>query len=155
MAVQEKIRETHRIAGQLRLLYEGPSWLGPTLKDLIVDVDEKRARARPLSHAHTIWELVLHITAWLRVSRDRLSATITRDPDEAENWPPMNGAWQDAISSLEVELYALEKAILEFPEARLAEAAPANEPQTFYLLLHGVIQHSAYHGGQIALLKKA
>ena len=136
------------------MLYEGPSWLGPALKDLIVDVDESRARARSIPEAHTIWELVLHITAWLRVARERLSATVTRDPDEAENWPPIEGSWAHAISSLEVEVKALEKAILAFTEERLAGAAPASEPQTFYVLLHGVIQHSAYHAGQIALLKK-
>lgn len=155
MALPEKVTETRRIAGQLRLLYEGPSWLGPALKTLIIDIDESTAHARPIPGAHTVWELVLHITAWLRVARERLSATFARDPDEAENWPTMDNSWQSAISSLEDEIDALERAILEFPEDRLAESAPASEPQTFYVLFHGVIQHTAYHAGQIALLKKA
>ena len=66
----------------------------------------------------------------------------------------MIGAWQDAVKALEVETWALEQAILGFPEERLDYRAPASEPQTFYVLLHGVIQHSAYHAGQIALLKR-
>jgi uncharacterized damage-inducible protein DinB len=155
MSIQQKGAEIERIASQLRLVYEGPSWLGPSLKELIAGIDERPARRRPLPNAHTIWELVLHIAAWLRIARERLSATHTRDAEAAENWPPMNASWQDAVSALERETYALEQAILNFPEERLQESAPATEAQTFYVLLHGVIQHSAYHAGQIAVLKKA
>ncbi len=147
--------EPQRIARQLRLFYDGPSWLGPSLKDLLSDIDEEQARRRGLTDAHTIWELVLHIAGWLRIARERLSATRTRDADSAEDWPPMANSWHDALSSLESEIDALEQAILQFPEERLQESAPATEAQTFYVLLHGVIQHSAYHAGQIALLKKA
>jgi uncharacterized damage-inducible protein DinB len=146
--------EVERIADQLRRLYEGPSWLGPTLKELVGDVDEELARRRRWSNAHTIWELVLHISAWLRIARERLSAMHVRDAGEAENWPAMSGLWQEAVGSLEREIYALEEAILKFPGHRLQESAPASEAQSFYVLLHGVIQHSAYHAGQIALLKK-
>jgi hypothetical protein len=67
----------------------------------------------------------------------------------------MEGRWEGARSALAVETTDLEQAILEFSEERLDEQAPASQPQTFYVLLHGVIQHLAYHGGQIALLKKA
>ena len=155
MPVEQKSIEIDRIGDQLRRLYEGPSWLGPSLKELLSDVDEERARQRTIPDAHTIWELVLHITAWLRISRERLSATHNRDVDAAEDWPRMSGFWRDALSSLERETHALEQAIFAFPEERLQERAPAREAQSFYVLLHGVIQHSAYHAGQIALLKKA
>ncbi len=155
MSTDQESVETERIAGQLRLLHDGPSWLGPSLKELVRDIDENRARQRPVHGAHTIWELVLHITAWLRIARERLSATQIRDAQAAENWPPMGSSWRDALSLLDAETDALEQAILNFPDKRLQEQAPAGEAQTFYVLLHGVIQHSAYHAGQIALLKKA
>ena len=154
ISTAQNITETGRIADQLRRLYDGPSWLGPTATEIIQDIDEAAARRRTLAHAHTIWELVLHIAAWLRIARDRLTATELRDVGEAENWPPMEGSWEEAKSSLETEVHALGQAILNFPEKRLEEQAPAPEAQTFYQLLHGVIQHSAYHAGQIALLKK-
>lgn len=146
--------ECHRIAHQLARLYGGPSWLGPSLKELLRDVDDAAARRRVLSDVHTIWELVLHMTAWLRIARERLSARNNRDADILENWPPIAGSWHEALSLLEQEVSDLEQAIRAFPPQRLGENAPATEPQTFYELLHGVIQHSAYHGGQIALLKK-
>ncbi len=154
MEIRQTGTETARIAEQLRRVYEGPSWLGPPLKQLINDINEEQARKRSLASAHTIWELILHIATWLRISRERLWATHTRDAEPSEDWPAMSNSWQSALSSLESEIYALVEAILDFSDERLPESAPAREPQSFYILLHGVIQHCAYHAGQISLLKK-
>jgi uncharacterized damage-inducible protein DinB len=148
------VSETARTADQLVLVFEGPSWLGPSLKELLSNVDEERARQRAIPNTHTIWELVLHIAAWMRIARERLSASEITEPTGAEDWPPMTGSWQEAKHSLENETRALQQAILSFPETRLDDPAPASEPQTFYVLLHGVVQHAAYHAGQIAILKK-
>jgi uncharacterized damage-inducible protein DinB len=147
--------ETARICDQLRRMYDGPAWHGPALKELLTGVTEEQAAARPLRNAHNIWELVLHIATWLRVARDRLSATENRDPSPEENWPPASGAWTDALAALEREQRDLEEAVLGFPDERLNDTAPGTEPQTFYIMLHGAIQHAAYHAGQIAILKKS
>jgi uncharacterized damage-inducible protein DinB len=146
--------EAARIADQLRRVYEGPAWLGPALKPILSDVTQEQAAGRPIGDAHTIWKLVLHVAAWMRIARERLTATQTRDHTESENWSAMVGSWQDALAVLEREERQLEQAILSFPDERLNEPAPATEPQTFYELLHGVVQHTAYHAGQIVLLKK-
>jgi uncharacterized damage-inducible protein DinB len=146
--------ETARIADQLRRVYAGASWLGPPLTAILSDVTQEQAGRQPIGNAHTIWELVLHIAAWMRIARERLSAKQTRDETESENWPVMAGSWQDTLAVVEREERQLEQAILLFPDERLNEPAPATEPQTFYELLHGVVQHTAYHAGQIVLLKK-
>lgn len=146
--------EVSRIADQLRRVCDGPAWLGPSLKQLLSGVDENLARRRSIEGAHTIWELVLHISAWMRIARERLSASETRDHTAEENWPPMTGSWRDVLAALDRELDQLEQATFAFPSERLDDAVPASEPQTFYILLHGVVQHIAYHAGQIALLKK-
>jgi uncharacterized damage-inducible protein DinB len=146
--------EMTRIADQLRRVYEGPAWLGPNLRDLLSDIDEERARRRTLEGVHTVWELVLHISTWFRIARERLTATTIREPSDAEDWPKMTGTWESALALLQQEEQALEDAIRSFPEYRLSDDVLATEPQTFYVLLHGVIQHAAYHAGQIAVLKK-
>jgi uncharacterized damage-inducible protein DinB len=152
--VQTASSETSRIANQLRRMYDGPAWHGPALMELLDGITQGQAAARPLPNAHSIWELVLHIAAWVRVARERLSATENRDPSPEENWPAATGAWTDALRSLEQEQRDLEQAILAFPDDRLNDPAPGTEPQTFYIMLHGAIQHVAYHAGQIAILKK-
>lgn len=151
---QTAASETARITDQLRRMYDGPAWHGPALKPLLADVTAEQADARPLPNAHTICELALHIAAWLRIARERLSATQTRDHTDEENWPSVSCSWPETLAILDREQRGLERAILSFPDARLNDPAPASEPQTFYVLLHGVVQHVAYHAGQIALLKK-
>lgn len=147
--------ETERIAEELRLLFEGPSWLGPPIDRFLADISQQAAERRPIAGAHNIWELVLHMEAWLRIARLRLTASSTVEASDDENWPAPEDSWQAAVSNLRTEFIALREAIFKFPPNRLDEAAPAKERQTFYVLLHGVIQHSAYHAGQIAVLKKA
>jgi uncharacterized damage-inducible protein DinB len=154
MALESNKTECERIALELQLVYEGPSWLGPSVKHLLSNVGEGQAKRKPITEAHSIQELVLHMAAWLRIARERLSATELRDASDDENWPAATMPWSDALSSLDVECSKLQKAIRVFPDDRLDEPAPAAEPQTFYVLLHGVIQHTAYHAGQIAMLKK-
>jgi uncharacterized damage-inducible protein DinB len=149
------MKEIERIAEQLKLLFEGPSWLGPPIYTLLSDVSRDTASRRIHPNVHTGWELVLHMTAWLRIARERLSATSPIDPSEAENWPAPTGSLEDALASLRAETTALIRSLQSFPPERLDELAPATEPQTFYVLLHGVMQHSAYHAGQIAVMKKA
>ena len=147
-------KETFLIADQLRRVYDGPSWLGPNLRELLSGVSAERAKQRPLSKAHSIWEITLHITTWLRVALERLSASEICDPTTEEDWPSVSGTWPEACTQLEAAVKALEQAILAFPSDRLHRPAPASEPQTYYVLLHGIVQHCAYHAGQIALLAK-
>ncbi len=52
----------------------------------------------------------------------------------------------------------LRQTIREFPPGRLAEQVPGTSDEdsaSFYIMLHGLAQHDAYHAGQIAMLKKA
>jgi uncharacterized damage-inducible protein DinB len=146
--------EVSRIADQLHRAYRGAAWHGPSLKAILTDVTEDRAATRPASGAHSIWEIVLHITAWLRIGRERLTAPEARTVSDEEDWPEPGRSWTETLAALETEERALEEAILHFPEERLQERAPAAEPQTFYVLLHGVVQHTLYHAGQIMVLNK-
>jgi uncharacterized damage-inducible protein DinB len=147
--------ETARIADQLHRSYAGKAWHGPSLSELLADVTQEQASRRPDNGGHTIWELVLHVTAWMRIARERLGSKSVRQVADEENWPPVTGVWADAVAELHREARALEEATLVFPDDKLNRRAPAVEPQSYYGLLHGVIQHNIYHAGQIAILKKS
>jgi uncharacterized damage-inducible protein DinB len=147
-------RETCRIADQLRRAFKGPAWHGPSLKAILLDVSEDRAALQPPNGAHSIWEIVLHITAWMRIARERLAATAPHHVSDEEDWPRPNRSWKDTLDLLAAEEEALYEAIQNFPDDRLNNSAPATEPQTYYILLHGVVQHTLYHAGQIILLNK-
>ena len=45
--------ELARLEGQLRSAFEGPSWHGPAVLELLRDVTPVEAAARPIAGAHT------------------------------------------------------------------------------------------------------
>jgi hypothetical protein len=63
-------------------------------------------------------------------------------------------AWTTATDRLFQSAEQLAQAIERFTDARLEDTVPGRE-YDFYYLFHGIVQHSLYHGGQIAMLKKA
>jgi hypothetical protein len=52
--------DIQRIEDQLRRSFAGNAWQGPAVRQLLADVTAEKAAARPLSNAHSIWEIVLH-----------------------------------------------------------------------------------------------
>ena len=153
--------ETARIADQLRRAFQGDAWHGDSLLEILDGIAAAQAAARPVKHAHTIWELVLHITAWDSAVRRRLAGEGVALSDE-QNFPsvmdPSEGAWRRAIENARRVHNELIEAVAVFPDERLSEKVPGkgSEPDwyDFYYMLHGVAQHELYHAGQIALLKK-
>jgi hypothetical protein len=56
--------ESKRIAHTLREIYDGDAWVGPSLHDILRGLTPGQAYGRPIPNAHTIWEIILHMTAW-------------------------------------------------------------------------------------------
>jgi len=152
-----KMRETERIADQLRRSFHGESWHGPSVKEVLAGIAAVQAATRVIPQAHTIWEIVLHITAWKSIVRARFLGEPAKKISPEEDWPPVGetseGAWSSALGKLEQAHLCLEELIAKFPAEKLDEPVAAGAP-TAYHLLHGIIQHDLYHAGQIALLKK-
>lgn len=150
--------ELQKIDDQLQRMFEGDPWHGPSLSALLDGVDAETAAARPIPGAHSIWELVHHLTVWLDVPRRRVEGRQAIEPTPAEDWPPVQETgeteWREALDRLRQAYGKLRELLAWLDEARLEETSPGRTYPN-YVLLHGVVQHLAYHGGQIALLRKA
>jgi uncharacterized damage-inducible protein DinB len=150
--------ELARLEAQLRSAFEGPSWHGPAVLELLRDVSPAEAAARPIASAHTIWELVLHLTAVDDLVLRRIRGD-GRPLTPAEDWPtmakPTDANWQEAIAALRGRNEATRGAVLRVDGARLAGPLVPEPPYTAYEQLIGLTQHDLYHAGQIALLKRA
>jgi len=76
----------------------------------------------------------------------------------AKDWPAVRddseAAWLIAKDRLFENAESLAQSIERFDDAKLRDIVPGR-PYDFYFLFHGIVQHSLYHGGQIAMLKKA
>jgi uncharacterized damage-inducible protein DinB len=146
------------LADQIRRAAGGDAWHGPSLAELVDDVSAAEAAAHPFAGAHSIWELVGHITTWTDVARRRLAGA-QAEPTEAENFPRATtvtpNAWAAACDAALEAHEALARAVEALPSAELLRMPVPGQTYSAYVLLHGVVQHTLYHAGQIALLKRA
>lgn len=153
--------ECLRIADQLHRAFNGEAWHGPSLQELLRQVKAQEAATHPGGNAHSIWEIVLHIRTWanaaLQANRGIPVPASVNDLPLEQDWPPVKeqtaAAWDGAIQQIFAIAQELETVIKTFDEARLRNTVPGRD-YNFYFLFHGVVQHSLYHAGQIALLKK-
>src|SRR3954466_15163763 len=141
------------LADHIERTVTGPMWHGPALLDVLKDVACDRALARPLANAHTIWDLVLHITAWCDIARQRLKGQSTTDPAPDQDWPPMpagegsdidlGAEWDRAVAQLAASHRALAADTRLLTDEQIAARIPGLD-YSASVLLRGVIEHGTY-----------
>ncbi len=151
--------EVSRIALLSHDAFDGEPWYGLSLGKLLAGVTAEQAAAHPIPGLHSIWQEVLHAITWRTVAIRQLSGQAVAPVTFEQNWPavpesPTAADWQQTLDELARTQGQLEAAIVELTDERLPEKV-AGKPYTFYVLAQGIIQHDAYHAGQIALLKNA
>jgi len=133
-------------------------WHGPALADLVGDVTAEQAAAWPVPGAHSIWELVLHVSSWTEIVRERLVGSAKSEPTPEEDWPPVRdqsaAAWRAAVERLKEAHRELAADVAQLDDSMLIGRVPGRE-HSVLAMIHGVVEHDAYHGGQIAILKRA
>ena len=147
-----------RLASQIRRTVTGPMWHGPALDDVLADITPAEAVSRPVAGAHSIWELVLHIAVWAEVALARLGPEPLVSPEQ--DWPsvpqPTAEHWQEAVDRLHTSHEELARVIEGMDDAALRGTVALPGPRhTIEVMLHGVVEHGTYHGGQIMLLRRA
>lgn len=151
--------ECLRIANELKETLEGDAWYGDAVRKLLQGVTAEKAAARPVANAHSIWELVLHVTVWAQAAVDTMEgAPMPKFPMPAEkDFPPVGekteARWQQSLEGMFAAYRKLGAQIEKFDDRRLGDTVPGRT-YNFYHLLHGMAQHAVYHAGQMALLKK-
>jgi uncharacterized damage-inducible protein DinB len=137
--------------------YDGDAWHGPSLRKVLADVTALTASARPIPNGHTIWEIVAHLTAWDDVVSSRIAERRSIEVPGSDDFPAVTTtgavAWSDALSKLGRQHTRLIETVSKLDEAKLQETV-AGKGYSVEHMLRGVVQHMAYHAGQIALMKK-
>ena len=146
-----------RIVEQMRAAFEGEAWHGPALMEVLKDVDAFKASYQPYDTTHSIFALVLHISATQAILLRRINGE-DAGLNESEFWevPPKatEENWANALYVLASQEAALRRAVAQFPEFKLDLPLMPSGTSTAYTNFHGHIQHTLYHAGQIALLGK-
>jgi len=156
--------ESERLIDELTRAIEGDPWHGDPIARLLDQISAADAAAHPIPGAHSIWEIVCHMAAWTNEVARRLAGHTAATPLEGD-WPAASGAdqaaWHRDLTRLFESHRRLAAMLQSFSDEQLLE--PTTDARnretgsgvTRYVLVHGLAQHHAYHGGQIALLRKA
>jgi uncharacterized damage-inducible protein DinB len=144
----------------LHKVYDGDPWHGSSITEVLKGVDADVAAKRSIPPAHTIWEIVLHMTAWTREVASRVRGAVAKSPPE--DWPaPRFGggepAWKSAKEDLAAAQKEIEAAVAALQADDLVRWIENHEGTscTVGTVIRGLLQHHTYHEGQIAILKRA
>jgi uncharacterized damage-inducible protein DinB len=156
--------EIERITDQLERVFHGDPWYGSNTMDVLAGVTSAQAASRPIDRAHTVWEIVLHMTSWNREVLRRLRTGVAREP-EGGDWPEpaemTEERWGADVEALARSFRELVDAARALPTERLdvvlgdERDRPLGSGVSHYVLLHGIVQHNVAHTAQMALLRKA
>ncbi len=152
------------LANRLKEIWHGHPWYGDSSDRILEGINAAEASARAVVPAHTIWEIVRHMTAWTEEVGARVRGVGAKLPDRGD-WPPITDpsaeAWHAALSDLQAARETLLAEIENAHEEDLhLHVKKFTEPfadtgSTRAHTVSGLVEHDAYHLGQIALLKKA
>jgi len=149
--------EIARIARLLQQTFEGKPYYGPSVLGTLECVAADTAIERPCSSPHSIWDIAVHLTAELVYARALIEGTAEPWVEGETTWPAVSdtseAAWQETIQELKRANRALVWAVKRLDNAIL-DQEPVGVRGPFYLTLHGTMQHSIYHAGQISLLAR-
>lgn len=148
--------EQKRIASLFDKLYDGSPWLGVNLMDTLGDISAEKASKRPLTGRNTIWEIVNHIIAWRKNVLRRVLGEVIQTPEHNYIEPVTDTsaeAWQNTLNNLAQSQKQWLAFLKDMPTEDFEKVYPKNK-MSYYEHLHGILQHDAYHLGQIVILAK-
>lgn len=147
---------SEQIAKQFREINFGGNWTEVNLKESLADVNWQQATAKVYS-LNTIAALVYHSNYYVNAAQKVLNGEPLDANDKysfglqpiqsQEDWEKLlNKTWTDA------ENFA--SSIEKLPESKLWEIFKDKKYGNYYRNIHGIIEHTHYHLGQIVLIKK-
>ncbi len=151
------MQETDRIIKLFEDLYDGSPWIDVTLIGTLENVTAEQASWRVLPNRNTIWEIVNHLISWRLNVLQRVQGKVLITPDNnyiavIEDVSP--AAWADTLQQLKGSQQQWVDFLKTFREDDFEKIYP-NNSMTYYEHIHGIIQHDAYHLGQIVILAKS
>ncbi len=150
------MKTTEQIAQHIHQVYFGGNWTASNLKTLLSDVTWQQAN-KQVSGFNTILTLTSHIHWYVRTQTKVLAGGPLEGSDkESFEHPPINSEddWQQLQQTMWKEAEHFTTLISQLPDEKLHQPFVHEKYGTYYRNLSGFLEHTHYHLGQIAFLKK-
>lgn len=145
-----------QIAKHFREVFFGGNWTSSNLKEHLSDVSWQQATSQ-VYDLNTIATLVYHITYYVSVATKVLQGGPLEGKDiYSFDHPPIQSAedWERFLNKVWADAETFAGLIEQLPEHKLWEDFGDKKYGNYYRNLHGIIEHTHYHLGQIVLIKK-
>ena len=147
---------TQQIAKHIKEVHFGGNWTWSNLKDNLADVTWQQALTK-IDSFNNIATLTFHINYFVAVVNDVLEGKPLDAHDKFSfNHPPINCKedWDQLCAKVFADGEKLVRLVEQLPDEKLDKIFFKEKYGNYYRNLHGLIEHTHYHLGQIAIIKK-
>lgn len=144
------------MAQHFREVHFGVNWTWANLKDNLKDVTWKQATTK-LDGFNTIAALVYHINYFVSAALKVLQGGPLDAHDKYSfDCPPIHSQedWEKLLNKVWDDAENFAVLVEQLPENRLWENFVEEKYGNYYRNIHGIIEHTHYHLGQIVIIKK-
>ena len=146
------------LVSRFNAIFRGDNWLDETFQKKLDALDARTAFKQPLEGVHSIAEILWHCTYW----RQTLIHRMTGDPGfrdrtvDEQNFLPLETLVVKGWTNLLNEFNESQEQLVSFLAARTDEFLEEKytQDQSYEYLIEGMLDHDAYHLGQIGLVHK-
>lgn len=145
-----------QIAKHFRDVHFGGNWTSVNLKDTLADVTWQQA-VTPVHNLNTIAVLVFHVNYYVSAVLKVLEGEPLNASDKYSfDLPAITSEddWQKLVTKALTAAELFAQQIERLDELKLFEDFTDPKYGNYYRNLHGIIEHTHYHLGQISLIKK-
>jgi uncharacterized damage-inducible protein DinB len=143
--------QLQQIADSYRAATIKGAWYGPSLAELLEKITPELAITPPIPGANPISALLQHLLLWNERIRNTSDATPMPKWQAEQEWAEPPIPWSDLLTRWDQSRDQLEAHIRNFPEHDLSKQVPGRT-YSYAFLFPGIVQHTIYHSGQIALV---
>ncbi len=135
--------------------FEGDAWLDVALLPTVASIPAEDA-AKNIYSLNSIWQIVQHLTCWREALLKKIKDKNPEIPDNnffEELKDTSEEAWQNLLQRLEESQTAIID-LLKKDKDMDWDDKPSKGNYTVFELMQSLLQHDAYHLGQVILIKK-
>ena len=145
------MKQTHLIADAYHAATIEGAWYGPSLAELLAKISPEIAVIPPTPEAHSISTLLQHLLLW----NERIRKACEGDPlpkwQADKEWAEPPIPWSELVTRWNQSRDLVEAKIRNFPIDDLTKQV-SGRSYPYETMLHGIVQHTIYHAGQIAMV---
>jgi hypothetical protein len=145
-----------QIAKHFKDVYTGGNWTSVNLKETLADVTWQQATTK-IDSLNTIASLVYHINYYVSAVLNVLQGEELKASDKFSFDVPLIQSqedWEKLVEKIFADAALFAKLVEQLPDNKLNETFANEKYGNYYRNIHGIIEHTHYHLGQIVILKK-